>query len=665
MIAAFAAYLWWHFQYPFYFIWDMDHTVLVDTVLIQSGKWPVHLHHPGFGLYLPLKWSHFFSYLFGFTSIFNIADMEASVGPILGVAELTDYLRIHSPLAASGIVLLLWRTITLQFSLSGWKELALFVLLAVQASLFYHSTMIRTELYAVFWWALALYAFTRSTRAATDRRAAVWVGAGGLFLALCLLSKIQAIIYLAAAAVLLALFRAHSGGGAGADTWAAPRLRKLSAANLAFALFLIIGAALRRPYGATFTGSYNINFVGVGFVMINLALFAQAWGYLPSRLREAGGRWLAPATLVMSGFLLGFLLHFTMYANPGTSYRYMLLDAKMVFFRNSLGASLELSGYVQNLAGFVARHPALYSVLALFLALFALRRPPRNQLFLVGAAFLVAFLSAFYGSRNYLRDLLWAETLVLFLVLFLAAWLSSTESKGLRTLVGAGLLVVLAGSCASIARLRSDLDANYNHYGWAWQRMFDGTYYEGHLQFAPSLHARYGHAPSRRATFRQALQYREVRRAAAFVVANGRIDMKALGLAEVGQPVFAADPGARIEDLPEALRGGILIDAREVRLDSKRFFEDKYVNDLAEALNKRRAQGLPDAYSLLPRDDLQVFVVAEAGANLDPALYEPAGDVRLQLATGPLSLRAWRLKAYVAQPKERLGARHFLVVTGI
>ncbi len=670
VVLALGAYLWFHFQYPFWFIWDMDHTVLVDTLLIQSGKWPVHLHHPGFGLYLPLKWSHFFSYHFGFVSLLDISDIEKSVGPLLGVAELTAYLRLHSPFLAIAIVLLLWRSLTHLFALSRLKECGLFALLALQASLFYHSTMIRTELYAMFWWAMALHAFARSALAVDARREAIWVGAGGLFLALCLLTKVQGVIYVVGAFLLLLLFRAQAGKAAAENEWAVPRLRLFTAANLTFAVFLILGAALRRPYGATFSSHYNINFMGVGFLVANLGLFLREWGYLPvvfRRLDRANLQVFSFATLVMSGFLFAFLAHFAMYLNPATSYRYMLLDAKMVFFRNSIGASLDPYGYFLNFGGFVARHPALFAVTGAFFLAYLFRRPRRRELLLIGAITLVAFLSAFYGSRNYLRDLLWAETMVLFIALWLAVALSRNAGKGFQAFVGTCLLLALAGSCLSIARLRSDLDANYNLYGWGWERTFNGTYEEGHLQFAPALHARYGqeNAPARRAAFRQAAQFRDIRRTASFVVANTRLDQKALGLAEEGQPVFADDPAARIEELPEKLRGGIVVDVRKLRLDADRFFEDRYVNALDERLSKRRAKGEPEAYSLLPRSDLDVFVVAEIGAQLDPSQFEEAGPVRLRLSSGPIHLRAWRLKAYAAQAKEPLGSRHFLVITGI
>ena len=41
-------------DYPYYFMWDMDHVTCLDTVLIQSGLLPDHICHPSSGMYLPL-----------------------------------------------------------------------------------------------------------------------------------------------------------------------------------------------------------------------------------------------------------------------------------------------------------------------------------------------------------------------------------------------------------------------------------------------------------------------------------------------------------------------------------------------------------------------------------------------------------------------------------
>ena len=41
-----------HQDYPFYFIWDMDHTTAVDTLLLHEGLLPDHISHTAFGMHL-------------------------------------------------------------------------------------------------------------------------------------------------------------------------------------------------------------------------------------------------------------------------------------------------------------------------------------------------------------------------------------------------------------------------------------------------------------------------------------------------------------------------------------------------------------------------------------------------------------------------------------
>ncbi len=95
IIAALSAwYLWISQRYPFYFIWDMDLTTAIDTVLINSGLLPDHILHPGFGMYLALASSAKLAHHFAGLSILNLGDIASSLNPLVGMAELTDFIKI-------------------------------------------------------------------------------------------------------------------------------------------------------------------------------------------------------------------------------------------------------------------------------------------------------------------------------------------------------------------------------------------------------------------------------------------------------------------------------------------------------------------------------------------------------------------------------------------
>ncbi len=126
----------WHIliscDYPYYFIWDMDHITCLDTVLIQSGLLPDHICHPGFGMYLPLFFSEKVGHFCGAVSALDLSDVAGSLNPLAGMAELTDFVRLHSPFLSVGITLLLSLAVRSMLRLSRWYLLLFFVFLGVQ-----------------------------------------------------------------------------------------------------------------------------------------------------------------------------------------------------------------------------------------------------------------------------------------------------------------------------------------------------------------------------------------------------------------------------------------------------------------------------------------------------------------------------------------------------
>src|SRR5476649_1571984 len=154
-------------RYPYYFIWDLDHVTELDTLLINSGLLPDHLGHPGFGMYLLLTTSEKAARAVGAISIATLDDVEASINPIAGMAERTDYLRRHTPYVCLAIVLMLWAALRLMFRLPWWCVLLFLLLLASQESLTYHASMIRTEIFSVLFWSAATLAAAIVARATT------------------------------------------------------------------------------------------------------------------------------------------------------------------------------------------------------------------------------------------------------------------------------------------------------------------------------------------------------------------------------------------------------------------------------------------------------------------------------------------------------------------
>ena len=173
-------------SYPFYFIWDMDHSIVTDILLIQSGELPESMSHPSFGMYLLLHFSQKIAYYLGHLSVLSMEDLSVSLNPLSAYAELTVLARLHSVFLALGIVLLLWISLRILFKPSLFVSLIILVFLGCQESLIYHSSMIRSEFYSVFFWAGSILVMVLSVKYHSKMWQNFLLIACGIFLGLCL-----------------------------------------------------------------------------------------------------------------------------------------------------------------------------------------------------------------------------------------------------------------------------------------------------------------------------------------------------------------------------------------------------------------------------------------------------------------------------------------------
>jgi len=249
-------------DYPYYFMWDMDHVTCLDTVLIQSGLLPDHICHPNSGMYLPLIFSEKIAYFFGILSALNLAEVAVSLNPLAVMAELTDFVRLHSPFLSIGVVILLCIAVQVIFRMSRWWVLFFLVFLGVQESLTYHSSMVRTELYSVFYWGGAVLTMAMAAKAARAISRWLFLFATGLLLGLSFLTKVQSLFYLAAAPVLLLLMFSFSEdsqkqGRRGLTSKGAFRVLAVSMFNVvAFVLLCIFSYSTPLPTKNIFTSSF-------------------------------------------------------------------------------------------------------------------------------------------------------------------------------------------------------------------------------------------------------------------------------------------------------------------------------------------------------------------------------------------------------------------------
>src|SRR5215213_10476659 len=84
-----ASFVWVSERYPFYFIWDMDHSAALDLLLINNGLLPDHINHTGLGMYLLTRLTSLVSWSIGTLSTLRFDNVAAALNPLLPIAEFT------------------------------------------------------------------------------------------------------------------------------------------------------------------------------------------------------------------------------------------------------------------------------------------------------------------------------------------------------------------------------------------------------------------------------------------------------------------------------------------------------------------------------------------------------------------------------------------------
>ncbi|MBA7699482.1 hypothetical protein ES703_108179 [subsurface metagenome] len=460
IVLLLAWYVFTSCDYPYYFIWDMDYVICLDTVLIQSGLLPDHICHPGSGIYLPLFFSEKIAHLFGVLSALDLEELAGSLNPLAAMAELTDFVRLHSPFLSIGIAVFLSMAMHLMFGMSRWYLLLFLVFLGTQESLVYHSSMIRTELYSVFYWSGAVLAMAIAAKAAGPVKRCGALLITGLLLGLCFLTKIQSLFYLASLSVLLllvfSLFQDKQKPNRRDITRKAARwILAVSFFNVT--AFLILGIASYSapwPRGVpTWASAFRVTPIATLFFLVLLSLsLCQLLLYLINKVSSDIFRFSSFLSITAAGFILSFTFCFFLYSDAAVSLHYMLLNFKIMFLRvPKLLKIPEPSVYAPNLLLHLRYNPTLFIVniaLNLLLVFGYLRkfvRITKGQLVLCLLVTALAFVNIAVVTRPIFRDTLWKEVLLNFLNLFYFAILVSraTRYRPLLARVGGGLLIVL------------------------------------------------------------------------------------------------------------------------------------------------------------------------------------------------------------------------------
>ncbi|MHC4070107.1 MAG: hypothetical protein ACYS18_07185 [Planctomycetota bacterium] len=671
-------------QYPYYFIWDMDHITCLDTVLIQSELLPDQIGHPSFGMYLLLFCTEKIAHLSGVVSILDLEGLSASLNPLAAMAELTDFVRLNSPFLSVGIAFLLCMAMHVIFGMSRWYLVFFLVFLGVQESLAYHSSMVRSELYSVFYWCGAVLMTAVAAKATGTAKRYVSLLVVGILLGLCLLTKVQSLFYLAVVPVLFMLAfyifqdertRRHADITRRGSFW----VLALSLFNAA--AFLILGIASYStpiPRGVpTWAAAFRITPVATLFFLVLLLLFlCQFYLCVTNKVSSDAFRLFSFFSVMGTGFILSFAFYFFLYSDATLSLQYMLLNFKIVFLRvfpqSSLGIA-EPSVYVSNLLLYVCYNPMpfiVHVVLILLLVFGCLRRFVRitkGQLTLCLVVTVLAFVNVVVMTRYKLKDIIWEEMLLNFLNLFYFAVLVSRASRYRLALarVGGGLLMMLfLANCVHVYNTPDRIDANYNQYGWNANKFLGSVYGRNHRKYSAIMREKYNNTTAEVARTK-AIDHRRIRRTVDFVFKNQAITHRNIGIVFEGFSAWSADLGYKITKVPPPLKGAILVDNASVGLKSRTFFKEEYVRERSQYMDKFKKSSSAAQISVLTRPDLKVFLFVDAGdifGLVTEEIVETPYKIVLQDAKQSIGLQGLEIKNYSEIDVDKLSEKFFFVI---
>jgi hypothetical protein len=672
-------------NYPYYFIWDMDHVTCLDTVLIQSGLLPDQICHPSSGMFLPLFFSEKIAHFFGILSALDLAEVAGSLNPLATMAELTDFVRFHSPFLSVGVVVLLCMAMQVIFRMSRWWVLFFVVFLGVQESLTYHSSMVRSELYSVFYWCGAVLTMAAAVKTSGPVKRYAGLLATGVLLGLCFLSKVQSLFYLVTAPVLLLLMFSFSEdsqkkGRRGSTSKDAFRVLAVSLFNVvAFVLLCIFSYSTPIPQGVpTWAVAFLVTPTAALFFLVLLSLFlCQLYLHLTNKVSSDVFKFSSFFSVIGAGFILSFALLFLFYSDAALSLQYILLNFKIAFLRvPEPQFVVSPSLYIPDFLLHVRYNPTLFIVhialisLLVFGHLRGFVRITKYQAALCLVVTCLAFVSVAVVTRVRPRDILWKEVLLNFLNLFYFAILVNRADRNQLTLtrVGGGLLILLLlVNLSHTYYMPKRIDAHYTQYGWRADRFFGTTYGGNQLKYSRIMRERYNNTTAWVAET-QAVDHRRIRRAVDFVFKNQVVTHRNIGVVFEGFSAWGADLDYKITEVPPALRAAILVDNASVELKNKTFFKEEYVRKQSEYMDKFKKPSSSGLMSVLTRPDLKIFLFVYANDVshlVSKEIVQTPYKIVLQNTGQTIELQGLEIKNYCEIPLDKIGQKFFFVIREI
>jgi hypothetical protein len=678
----FAWYLSANKSYPYYHIWDMDYITALDTVLIQSDMRPGQNCHPSFGMYLILNFSEKIAHYFGVLSAINLDELGSCLNPLSAMAELTDFVRLHSPFLALAIAGFLAMSLRRIFNISSAYSLLFFAVLGIQGSLLYHSCIIRSEFYSVFFWSISLFAVSIAVKSKDGIWRVIALLLTGVLLGLTFFTKIQSIFYVLIAPLffiqLVFLFEEDQQEERPAITGKRVFTAiSVSISNLlAFIILGVISYHTSIPRGVrTWAISFGIQPIAVAFFLGFFSLVAlQLFLILRNKTNSDIFRMSSYLGLIASGFLGSFLLYFLLFTDAGASARHILLHFKLALLREPRSLNNpETSDYVPNLVSFI--YSNIFTIIVvfglnLFLLIGRLRgliKISRKQIFFCLAGTAICFFNVAFATRSNIRDILWKEMVFSFLILFLIGIILKKAVRYRPLLVkcfSVLLAVIILVNFFYARDMPRRVDAEFSTYGWQKDKWTVRIYTGNQPKYASMISNIYNSSMLKVATS-QAMYYKEIRRMSEFVFNNQDITLRNIGILFDGFSVWTADRDYKIVEAPQALRAHIVVDSASAEFRKKRPYRKEYVKKHRGFIDRYQKYSTAGQISVLTRSDLGVYIFVQPSDALDllsKKMVRTPYKITVSNKKESIELVGLEIKDYCGISLDKLRNKYFFVI---
>lgn len=533
-------------RYPYYALDDMDQLTALDVLLIRGGVLPDHITHPTAGMYVLLTLTHRIGYFFNLLHLRDFHGVDTWANPLLGTAELIDFLRAHLPFLAVASSMLLALSVAGAIGGGPWMVVTVFLCVAVSRALAFHTLIFRTDSFALFYAAAAVALSVAAVRH-RERMMISLALAAGLAAGLAFTSKVQ-IIPTVALAPALVLFMLVKRDDAFANAFDISRSFNRRVALAAMSVFVVLLLLALLPMPSTFIHT-RVSFRN--FALCGAALVAIAAPGIAVRLLAPHSvlyRFFSFANLMALGFTLSFLVLWFVMASPWSGIRFVAALAKVCFL-GSIDPALS-PGY----HGFweqVASSPALLLPPLFLLAVLSFwwpRLASARELGALAIIVLLVLVSILWFDRMITnQDVIFTEPLLLALFGLMLAMVWKRGGPAARSVAFVCVAALLARGVAQ-AQISALADAGYAGY-FRESRQIMTPYQTGNQQQIQDAFRRLlvrdrdtGHVVSARAReliYEQAANYRRVASEVSYLVPNlGRIDWGRIGVLGEGLKPF-------------------------------------------------------------------------------------------------------------------------------